>query len=52
MFAAMGRPPGTRIVELVLTPMDTHGHCTGLFIPVQKLLGVHTTVTVGHSRLE
>lgn len=58
MFTAMGKPPGTHIVELVFTPMGsplgiyTHGHCTGVFIPVQKLLGVHTTVTVGHLCLE
>lgn len=36
MFAAMGKPP---------LGIYTHGRCTGVFIPVQKLLGVHTTVT-------
>lgn len=43
MFAAMGKPP---------LGIYTHGGCTGVFIPVQKLLGVHTTVTVGRLCLE
>lgn len=52
VFTAMGKPPGTCIIEMLFTPMGsplgiyTHGHFTGVVTPVEKLLGIHTMLTV------